>query len=77
MAEALLVERGPGPRDWERPSRGSILTDYSGGSLFTDVGRTWQGPSGWPARGQSVQTRHRFPEPGPGRSGVGKGGALA
>lgn len=79
--EALRAARGPRPRrDWERPRGGSALADYSvgsGGGLFTDVGRTWQGPWGWPARGQSGRPEHRCPGPGPGALRNGRGRRLA
>lgn len=39
------------------------------------MGRTWQGPSGWLARGQSVETENRFAKPGP-REGSGVAGCV-
>lgn len=64
---------GPG-ESWERPRQREHphRLQCSGGSLFADVERTWQGPLGWPARGQSVETEYRFPKPGP-REGSGIG----
>lgn len=48
-----------------------------GGDLFADVGRTWQGPWGWPARGQSGRPEHRCPGPGPRALWSGQGRRLA
>lgn len=57
-------------RSWPKSGHGgrNVLPDYSvlQEGLFTDVGRPWLEPLGWPARGQSVETENRLPKPGPG-----------
>lgn len=69
-----LGEAGRGPRR-KHPRR--LQWRRSGGGLFTDVGRTWQGPWGWLARGQSGRPEHRCPGPGPGGLRNGRGRRLA